>query len=155
MNLSSTMKHTLIALTTAGILAAPLSMAYADSDGVRHDKHHSAKKMRFMARYLDLSEEQKTQIKAIKEDSKAEGEAVREQVKNFREQVQALKDSPVFDEAAFTALYSQYQDTFAQAALIKAKTRHAMYYVLTEEQQQKWDEFQESRKGKRAEAAAE
>jgi len=126
-----------------------------DGDAGFSQEMHKGKKgkkmLKRMARYLDLTEEQVTQIKAIRTQSKADGEALRESMKAFKSEAKMLKDSEVFDEQAFNELYQKYNDTFASIALLKAKTRHEIFYVLTAEQQEKWQSFKEKRKQKRLE----
>lgn len=151
MKTNSTIKKIVLAAVTSGVLLAPAVNAapiFEDENPMTRS-HKGAKMMKKMARYLALSEQQITQIKEIKQQSRAEGEVLRDTMKAFKEQVKALKNSAEFDEQAFTAIYAQYQDTFAQMALQKAKSRHAVYQVLTEEQRAKWQAFKEKRKAKR------
>lgn len=114
-----------------------------------HDSKHTHKRMKRMAKHLELTDSQIEQIKSIKSGVKANSTDLRSQMKSFKEQIKSLIDASTFDEQAFNAAYLQYQDTFAQLALNKAKTRHAMYQVLTTEQQEKWQTFMENKKEKR------
>lgn len=112
------------------------------------NKHENFRKM---AKYLELSDQQIADIKAIKKKAKEENAHLKETLKLYRESIKGLKDNPVFDEATFQQVYQQNSDNFAAIALAKAKTKHAIYYVLTPEQQQKWDVFKAERKMRRAE----
>jgi len=142
---------------TAILLMTSIALP-ASAHGVVSNEHHQQSMhkgsmakhaMKRMKKHLALTDEQIVSIKSIKAESKVVVEPLREQAKNFYQSAKQLKDNKMFDEGAFTSLYAQYQDTFAQIALQKAKTKHAIYQVLTEEQQQKWDEAKEKRKGKR------
>lgn len=132
-------------------LALPAAAHHGDASHERHQssmhKGSMAKHaMKRMKKHLDLTDEQIVSIKSIKAESKVAIEPLREQAKSFYDSAKQLKDNKMFDEGAFTSLYAQYQDTFAQLALQKAKTKHAIYQVLTEEQQEKWEEMKEKRK---------
>ena len=48
---------------------------------------------------------------------------------------QLMEDS--FNEQAFIDLQSEYQETFAQMALIRAKSKNNFMKILTEEQREK------------------
>jgi protein CpxP len=119
----------------------------------KYDKknhHHSKRMMKKMARYLGLSDVQKSQIKAIKAQGREQQELLRVELKQFKEAEKALIniDIETLDEEAYIALYASYQETFAQVALAKAKTKNALFNVLTTEQQEKWLSKMEGRKGK-------
>ena len=108
----------------------------------KHDKKYSMKRQfKKMARHLQLSEEQKVKVKAIFEQAKDSREEQRASMKDFKEQVKSLMQSTVFDDKAFTEIHSQYQATFAEMALLKAKNKHAIYQVLTPEQREKFSKF--------------
>lgn len=112
--------------------------------------HHGAKLLKKMARHLDLSDEQIAQIKEIRRQSKIDNEPLRTEIKAFKAQVKSQQVMSDFDEVAFIASYEQYQTVFAQLALNKAKTRHAIFHVLTQDQQAKWQAFKEKRKARRS-----
>lgn len=145
-------KKIVLAAVTSGVLLAPAVNAtpFMGEEHHMQRSHKGAKMMKKMARHLELSDEQVAEIKAIKKQSRAENDELRISMKAFREQVKALKDNVDFDEQAFSAIYLQYQDTFAQIAMQKAKSRHAMYQVLNEEQRAKWETLKQKRKDKRA-----
>ena len=87
-------------------------------------------------------------IKSIKDQSRTEAITLKEQFKQYRESIKLLNNNPIFDEQAFGDLHSQYQTTFAQLALQKAKTKHAIFHILTLEQQEKWAESKVKHRGK-------
>ncbi|REL31494.1 Spy/CpxP family protein refolding chaperone [Thalassotalea euphylliae] len=147
--------------TALSLLAAPAAFSDEHQQGYEHQHkkahsghrmkqgQHGVKMLRKMARYLDLSDEQVAQIKEIRRQSKTENEPLRTAMKAFKTEVKNQQSGSEFDETAFSATYLQYQETFAQLALQKAKTRHAIFQVLTPEQQTKWQAFQEKRKARR------
>ncbi|WP_286263418.1 Spy/CpxP family protein refolding chaperone [Thalassotalea atypica] len=138
--------------TPTTVLAEEISPSIEPSSF--HQKHHRMDRKVFkkMVKYLKLNEDQVTQIKIIREQAKVDGAAIKLNIKPFFESAASLKNNTIFDEQTFNEMYAQYQDEFASMALHKAKVKHAIYHVLTPEQQAKWDDFkakrQEKRKGK-------
>ena len=107
-----------------------------------HKKGHKKgqkNNMRTMFKHLNLSEEQKTQIKALKEQSKVDNEALKLQMKEYKGKVKALMSADVLDEVALSILHTEYQDTFAQLSINKAKHMFAIKQLLTEEQLAKFE----------------
>ena len=152
------LKHKLrnkVALATlcSALLSAPTVLSAAEQDGffgadVMMEKHaHKMGKHKFrkMAKYLDLTQEQKDQMKSIREASREVSLPLREKAKEFFDYTKQLKAQESFDEQGFNAMYNQYQAAFAELALQRAKTKHAMYQVLTEEQKVKMEELREKR----------
>lgn len=137
-------KSTLALATLCGVLALPNTAFACPDDGFLAEngqqmRHHGAKvKMRRMARHLELDEAQISEIRAIYLSARDENTELRETMKTFREEMKSLLAEEIFDEEAFAALQSKYQDSFEQKGLIKAKTKHAMIQVLSEEQKEKW-----------------
>ena len=86
---------------------------------------------------LALTDEQKTAIKAIKQQAKAQNEQSKEQQKAYRQAERALIASTTFNDTAYQALQAEYQDEHLQHALVMAKTRHDIWNVLSAEQQAK------------------
>ncbi|MBF0804836.1 MULTISPECIES: Spy/CpxP family protein refolding chaperone [unclassified Neisseria] len=162
------MKKSISTAVFIGISA--LSLAACSSDrGPKHDRNdhrHTAKAfhkggMAHGFKDLNLTEEQKTKIRAIMEegrDNRAQQpesnrrEALRQQIDHYRAAEQNLLQAPAFDEAAVRNLISlREQDREAQRRqhaeleLQQLKKRHAVFQVLTPEQQQKWLEEQNKR----------
>lgn len=129
----------------------PSALAYAADDGAKTVKTFKAKhKQRAgrMAKALGLTEEQKTAIQDIREQAKSEKSVLKEQLAGFKEDVKTLMNKEEFDETAFLNLKNEHQDTFTQLALLKAKTRHAIAQVLTDEQREKAGAFKEKRRAR-------
>ncbi|GHF87244.1 Spy/CpxP family protein refolding chaperone [Thalassotalea marina] len=107
-----------------------------------HKKHRSMHKM---ARYLELSDEQKTKIKDIYQQAREDNVVYKESRQAYKTQLEQIMAAKDFDEEAFASLRQTYAVTFSEAALSRAKTKHAIYHTLTEEQREKL----KSAKGKR------
>ena len=145
-------------LITSVVVASSLLLVQptiAAVDNEHHAEHSDGefkhkrmfKKMRKLARILDLDDTQKEKIKAIMEQASESRSESKETRSAYKEQVKTLMDAAIFDDAAFLSLHAQYQEDFANRALKRAKTRHAMLQVLTPEQREKLDTL---KKGKRA-----
>ena len=130
---------------TAGYMGKTNSQKNVSSE--QRMKEHQGKRgfmkrhFKKMARMLDLTEEQRESIRDIFEQAKAEGEVHKESMKLYREQVKTLTQQTVFDQEAFTELHESFEPTRANIALAKAKTRHSIAAVLTEEQKDKLEEM--------------
>lgn len=159
MNIIKPMKTIVSMSTVCAVLAfSSMSSANVSEDSVEGDspkyhqksKHHQDSKhmMKKMAKYLGLSDEQKTEIKLIKEQAKTQHEPLRVEIKQFKEAEKLLLQADEFDEQAYITLHASFQEAFAQASLAKAKTKHALFNVLTAEQQTKWLSKKEKIKGK-------
>ncbi len=103
-------------------------------------------RMKRMINALELSEEQQVQIKAVKMQAKEQNKTLRDSMKQFKAAEKRLLQAEAFDEQAYIALHEAHQQTFAKMALTRAKTKHAIFNVLTTEQQKKWLQTMEKRK---------
>ena len=70
--------------------------------------------------------------------AKAQHQAMRVAKIQYKMAEKTLISADVFDEQAFVSLHASFQESFAQAALAKAKTKHSVLQVLTVEQREKW-----------------
>lgn len=109
----------------------------------QHKKHHMLRKM---ARFLDLSEQQKLQIKDIYQQARQDKSVLKQSRVAYQTQLQQLLSAKDFDEQAFETLRQTYASTFNDAALARAKTKHAVFQVLNEEQRKKLIEAKGKRK---------
>lgn len=114
-----------------------------------HKSKGSKHNMKRMDKALSLSEQQQVQIKAIKTQAREQRQALRASMKEFKIAERKIMQTKSFDEKAFNALHDLYQPTFTQLALIKVKSKHAVFNVLTTEQQEKWLKIIERKKNKR------
>lgn len=107
---------------------------------------------------LDLTDAQKTQIRQIMEAGRPapmpEHRNTPENMQQERAAEQALMQNKTFDEAAARNLIAQREQKRAEMQSLKAqnelqrlKTRHAVFQVLTPEQQQKLLAEQQKRGG--------
>jgi Spy/CpxP family protein refolding chaperone len=158
MNFIKPMK-TITSITTLCVVLAFPAMATAnmsasdmEMDGSKHHQKKSGysgkKMMKRMTKALSLTELQQTQIKAIQTQAKEEHESLKASIKQFKETEKSLIQADAFDEQGYIALHTANQQAFANLALSRAKTKHAMFNVLTTEQQEKWLKMKSKRKGR-------
>jgi len=154
MNITKPMK-TIVSVSTLCAVMAFASVASVNASA--NDRtlesapfHQKGKHMmKRMIKVLSLSEEQQVQIKAIKMQTKDQSETLRDSMKQFKGAEKQLLQAETFDEQAYIALHTAYQQTFAEMALTRTKTKHAIFNILTTEQQEKWSTLKEQHKGKR------
>lgn len=96
-------------------------------------------------RELDLSDDQKAQIKTIGESHQAEFKAVGDKMRTAREGMRTLIEADTLDESAVRAKSVEVAAAEADAAILNAKVRAQTLTVLTSEQLAKLKELQAAR----------
>lgn len=90
---------------------------------------------------VSLSDEQKAQIKAIRDSEKAQVEAL---AMDRNEQFKAIKNlvkQPDFDEVAVRELLTNYQAQELELKVIRLRAKNSLFNVLTTEQQEVLNEL--------------
>jgi periplasmic protein CpxP/Spy len=96
-------------------------------------------------RELDLTDDQKTQLKAIADSHRDEFRAAGEQVRAARAGMRALVDADSLDESAIRAKSTEIAAAEADMMILNAKVRQESLQVLTSEQQAKLKELRKTR----------
>lgn len=96
-------------------------------------------------RELDLSDDQKAQVKSIHESHQAEFQAAGAKVGAARESLRKLLEADTLDEPAVRAKSVEVAAAEADAAILGAKVRAQTLQVLTSEQLAKLKELRASR----------
>lgn len=112
-------------------------------------------------RGLDLTEEQKAQIKQIRENSRTTVQPIRQQMRLNRQKLQELSANGNFDAAQVQAIATQQGNFSAQLIVERERIKSQVYQVLTPEQRQKVaerreqmkEQFKNSKKNRRNKAA--
>lgn len=104
-----------------------------------------------MFRGLDLTDEQKAQMKAIRQASKETVKPIREQMKANRQKLQTLSESGTFDQTQVQAIAAQQGNLSAQMIVEKEKVKVQMLNILTPEQKAKAAEMKAQFQQKREE----
>lgn len=137
-------KLSVLLASTLFVMSLGSHTVFAMDENTGHNKHKRGNservmkhKFKKMANFLALTKEQRTQAKAIHQQARDSRLALKPSLQSFHQQSQTLVLAEQFDELAFTNLQSEYQDSFAQMALIKVKTKHSFMQILTQEQKDK------------------
>ena len=135
--------------------------AQPPSDGPRSFRDGGGPRGMFAGlRQLDLSEDQREELRALREQNRGEGEARREQLRIAR---QALTDAVMTDavnESLIRALAAELATLEADAAVQTAHRHAAMLQILTPsqreelealraERRERWEERMADRRGRR------
>jgi Spy/CpxP family protein refolding chaperone len=96
-------------------------------------------------RGLDLSDDQKQQLKKIAESHQAEFKAIGEKTRAAHEGMRALLDADTIDEPAIRAKQQELATVQADAMILNAKIRKESMQILTAEQLAKLKERRENR----------
>lgn len=98
---------------------------------------------------LDLTDDQKAQLKSIAESHRDEFRQAGQKVGAAREAMRTLMESDAIDESAIRAKSAEVAAAEADVAILNAKVRQQSLQVLTSEQQAKLKELRASRPGPR------
>ena len=96
---------------------------------------------------LDLTDDQKAQLKQIAESHRDEFRAAGERVGAAREGMRALMEGDTIDEGAIRAKSQEIAAAEAEIMILNARVRQQSLQVLTSEQQAKLKELRNSRPG--------
>ncbi len=136
-----------LALTTMGVLAYAQAAHQHKEGGAwggGMPGMMGGRMMHHIARYLDLTDAQKTQIKAMIEAEKPKFLPLAQQLANGRKQMLALTANGAFDQAKIQALATQQSQTLAQLIVMKEQLQSEIYNkVLTQEQRTKADQLRQ------------
>lgn len=96
-----------------------------------------------MADKLGVTEEQKTQIKAILEDSRTRVRPLMESLRTNHEAIRNLGTDGTYNEAEVARIANAQAETTKQMIVEKEKTKAAIFAVLTPEQRTRATELRE------------
>lgn len=105
--------------------------------------------LRFMSRYLNLTEDQQAQMKQIMQKEKPAFQPLMQQLKQVRAQERQIAEASTFDENQARTLATQQAQTMADLTVQKLRVESEMYQVLTSDQKTKLNQFLDQR-GQRA-----
>jgi Spy/CpxP family protein refolding chaperone len=121
----------------------------ADSAPPMHHNHEfgMGHMMGFPAKYLDLSDAQRAQMKAIMEKEHPTMKPLMQQLRQTHEQLKQYEQG-TYDEAKVRALATQESQTMVELAVQKTRIHNELYQMLTPEQQTKLKEFEANREAR-------
>ena len=109
-------------------------------------KGHKRGARAMMFRGLDLTEEQKVQMKQIRQTSKEKIKPIREQMKANRQKLAELSAGGNFDQAQVQAIAAQQGSLSAQMIVERESVKSQIFQILTPEQKAKAAEIGAQRK---------
>jgi protein CpxP len=139
-----------LVVSSVGLVTVVSAMPFADGPGcgraghyTAHSKHHGGRgpNLERLADRLDMTEQQRAEIKTMLDDSRQQMKGLREQMRANRAQLRDLTQQAEFDEAAVRNVADEQGDLKAEMIVLRARQRHEMKAVLTDEQRVKLDEM--------------
>ncbi|MCX6551030.1 MAG: Spy/CpxP family protein refolding chaperone [Acidobacteria bacterium] len=104
-----------------------------------------------MLQQLNLTDAQKTQMKAFREQQQKDGQAIQERMRAARQRLQETMNTDVPDEAAVKTAAAALSAVQADRFALQARSKGQMMKLLTPDQQKQLKEFrdQAGRMGRR------
>jgi len=99
------------------------------------------KRLDRMSHHLDLSDSQRAEVEAVMKGSITEMDALRTQMSDSKSMLRQLKPEQANFEAETARLASEQGDALASLIQLRAKTKAAIYPILTSEQRDKMQNF--------------
>lgn len=103
-----------------------------DGEHKKHKRHHD-----WWLKKLDLSEEQRQQVKTITDEMKPQLKEQKAQLKDVSKQIRELVMSDNYDEGQVNQLADRKGDIVAELTKLKAAKKARVYALLTPEQKEK------------------
>jgi Spy/CpxP family protein refolding chaperone len=103
--------------------------------------------MGFFSKYLDLTDAQRTQMKAVLQRERA---AMKPQMQQLHQMQQQLKqyEEGTYDEAKVQALVAQQAQTLVQLKVQETRIHNELFQLLTADQQAKMQQFETNREAR-------
>ena len=103
--------------------------------------------MEFFAKYLNLTDAQRTQMKAVVHKEYATMKPLRQQVHEMEHQLMPYVEG-TYDEAKVQALVAQQAQNLVQLKVLETRVHNELYQLLTPDQQAKMKEFEANREAR-------
>ena len=128
-----------VAMITGLAAMSGLLPAVAKGDS----EHNHQQKIERLSDRLDLTEQQSAQVKQLFIESRASNKRPSKEMKKQRRQqhqadLKAFFDAPNFDQQAVINKLAQRQAKHQQKMIAKMELKHAIYQLLTTQQQEKY-----------------
>jgi len=133
----------LVAISVVTLLAAiGFSQTAATTPDHGHRGRHFGRMLGISARYLDLTDAQKTQMKDIMTKEKPTIQPLMQQLAQNRQQMRQLESAGTFDEAKVRSVATQQSQTMTELMVRKARIKSELVQILTPEQKTKMAAFE-------------
>ncbi len=132
------MKKITIAILAIAILGLGTVFIFAQKGGMKRGgfggRGFGGPGFERMFEKLNLSDEQKTQVRAILEDSKTRIKPLMESLKANHEQIEDLGTDGIFNEAQVQQIAAAQAETTKQLIIEKERTKARIFAILTPDQ---------------------
>jgi Spy/CpxP family protein refolding chaperone len=102
-----------------------------------------------IAKKLQLSDKQVSQIQAIDQATKLQMQVIADPIKLYRSQMRAITKAPSFDEDAWLALHNNALNSMVARKLLKTKAKYDKAAVLSPKQNAKLKNMMKKRQARR------
>jgi Spy/CpxP family protein refolding chaperone len=103
--------------------------------------------MGFFAKYLDLSDTQRAQMKAVLQKERPTIKPLKQQLHQMEQQLRQYAEG-TYDEAKVQALVGQQAQTLVQVKVQETRIHSELFQLLTPDQQAKMKEFEANREAR-------
>jgi Spy/CpxP family protein refolding chaperone len=103
--------------------------------------------MGFFAKYLNITDDQKTQMKAVLQKERATLKPLMQQLHEMEQQLRPYQEG-TYDAAKVQAIVSQQSQTLVQLAVEESRIHNELFQLLTPDQQSKMKEFEANREAR-------
>jgi periplasmic protein CpxP/Spy len=110
--------------------------------------------MGFFAKYLDLSDDQRAQMKAVLQKEHAAMKPQMQQLHLMQQQLKQYEEG-AYDEAKVQAVVAQQSQTLVQIKVEETRIHNELFQLLTPDQQAKMKEFEANREARMQQRANE
>ena len=103
--------------------------------------------MGFFAKYLDVTDDQKAQMKAVMQKERPTMKPLMQQLHQMDAQLKQYEEG-TYDAAKVQAVVAQQAQTFVQLKVEEARIHSELFQLLTPDQQSKMKEFEANREAR-------
>lgn len=143
------MKKTAVAILSFLLIVSGVAFVFAQKNeggkGFGKRGHHGGG-YGFFLHGLDLTDEQKAQVKQIMEASREKNKGVFEQLKANHQKLDEITANGAFDEAQVTAIANSQAALQAQMIVERERVKSQIFAILTDEQKAKAAQIKEQMK---------
>jgi protein CpxP len=127
---------------TADTATAPPPHGHGHEFGMDHHM------MEFYAKYLDVTDAQKADMKAVLQKEHATMKPLMQQMHLLQQQLKQYEEG-TYDEAKVQALVAQQAQTLVQVKVQETRIHNELFQMLTPDQQTKLKEFEANREARK------
>lgn len=135
------MNRKVLGLVTLVVSIALCQITFADNHSTKSSMQASCPCKNKFFKKLDLTPEQQTQIKAIKEQANVQRAVKQKEIVAIDNQIQELTRAEQLDEAKLDMLLNQKKEIMASLIKNKIIVKHQVYNILTAQQKDKYNEM--------------